>query len=125
MADHHSSGKHGGSDQQKHAYRRGGNDAANPDVSNRAVSKEGGVGGISGTGQALPHHGFDESAGESVGQEASFPAPDAGSTYQTGGSHLNRDRQEAVRKERLSGSTVAGQGRAGPDTAPGAPTRRE
>jgi hypothetical protein len=86
-------------------------------------------GGMSGTGQAFPHHGFgdEDSAAQAMADPAEIQAQQAsenGETYQAGGSHLNRLRQEETRKQRLSGSTVASAGRGGLDPAPGAPVRR-
>lgn len=95
----------------------------------RALQSAGGAGGISGTGQASPHHGFDDDDGRQAaanpaGDEARLPLPEAGSSYQAGGTHLNRDRQAETRKDRLAGSTIASRGRGGLDSAPGAPVRR-
>lgn len=117
MSDHRSSGKHSGED------------ALEPKAVRQAMRKEGGAGGVSGTGQALPHHGFDDDSGQEavanpVGEELKLPMPEAGDSYQTGGTHLNRVRQEETRKDRLAGSTVASEGRGGRDPAPGAPVSR-
>jgi hypothetical protein len=95
----------------------------------RALQSAGGAGGISGTGQASPHHGFDDDDGRQAaanpaGDEARLPMPETGSSYQTGGTHLNRDRQAETRKGRLAGSTIASGARGGLDAAPGAPLRR-
>ena len=96
----------------------------------RALQSAGGAGGISGTGQASPHHGFDDddggrqAAANPAGDEARLPMPETGSSYQTGGTHLNRDRQAETRKDRLAGGTIASAGRGGFDSAPGAPVRR-
>jgi hypothetical protein len=97
------------------------------ETTDRAIRREGGEGGLGGTGQAFPHHGFDEDTraaiAHPIGQEASLAAPGAGSTYQTGDNHLNRDHQEAVRKERSAGHAAANR-RAGSDATPGAATKR-
>ncbi|HET7332986.1 hypothetical protein [Dyella sp.] len=114
---------HRSSDQR--SSQRNDNDAIEPQAVSRALRKEGNAGGVSGTGQALPHHGFDaerrEALGNPVSDEAPLPVPGAGSSYQAGGTHLNRERQVATRKDRLSGSTVASKAHDGPDPAPGAP----
>jgi hypothetical protein len=127
MVEHRSSDKRSGGNQATRTYRQG-DEAARPTVVSQALRKDGGAGGISGTGQAFPHHGFDDDAGRSttanpIGEEASLPQPEIGSTYQAGGTHLNRDRQEQTRKDRFAGST-ASRRRAGPDAAPSAPARR-
>jgi hypothetical protein len=110
--------------------QRNDNDAIEPQAVSRALRKEGNAGGVSGTGQALPHHGFGdaerrEALGNPVSDEAQLPMPEAGSSYQAGGTHLNRERQVATRKDRLSGSTVASKAHNGLDPAPGAPANRE
>lgn len=93
------------------------------------TSKQGGAGGLSGTGQAFPHHGFgdEDSTAEAMTDPAEIQAQltaENGETYQAGGTHLNRLRQEETRKQRLSGRTVASAGHGGLDPAPGAPVRR-
>lgn len=129
MAEHRSSGQGSGSHREKASYRQQG-DEREPKAITKAMQKDGGAGGISGTGQAFPHHGFDEeeagkrAAGNPNGEEAALPMPDNGDTYQAGGTHLNRLRQEETRKTRLAGSTVASEGRGGLDPAPGAPVKR-
>ncbi|RUL78135.1 hypothetical protein [Dyella choica] len=113
----------------KVAYRQDGDERELKAV-RQAMRREGGAGGISGTGQALPHHGFGHEDGGRVamgtpaGGAMEFPMPENGDTYQAGGTHLNRLRQEATRKQRLSGSTIASKGRGWLDPAPGAPVRR-
>jgi len=130
MAEHRSSGQASDNHREQAAYRHNG-DEREPKAITQAVQKEGGTGGISGTGQAFPHHGFtDEEAGKQavnnpVGDEAALPMPDNGDSYQAGGNHLNRLRQQETRKQRLSGSTVASEGRGGLDPALGAPVKRE
>jgi hypothetical protein len=121
MAEHRSSDQRTGS-------RR--DDGSESKMATQAMQQEGGTGGVSGTGQAFPHHGFgDEDTGKEalenpVGDEAALPMPETGSTYQAGGTHLNRLRQQETRKDRLSGATVASEGRGGLDPAPGAPVKR-
>ncbi|HKT27123.1 hypothetical protein [Dyella sp.] len=130
MVEHRSSDLRSGSHRQKNAYRQNA-DEAQFDVATQAMKKAGGAGGISGTGQALPHHGFGdednerEVVGNPVGEEAALRMPENGDTYQAGGTHLNRLRQQETRKARLSGSTVASDPRGGLDPAPGAPIKRE
>ena len=130
MAGHQTTGKRNGGEQKKAPRQGSGDESTLPRVALRALQKEGGAGRVSGTGQAFPHHGFDDSDGSEAlgnpaGNEASLPAPKNGHTYQTGGTHLNRDRLEQTRKDRLSGATVASKGRGGMDPAPGAPVDRE
>lgn len=129
MTDHRSSEKHSGHNRNKSSYRQNSDEALEPKAVSQAMRRDGGAGGVSGTGQALPHHGFDDDAGRDavanpVGDETKLPMPEAGSTYQTGATHLNRIRQEETRKARLAGATVASEGQGGLDSAPGAPTRR-
>ncbi|RDS80739.1 hypothetical protein DWU98_12325 [Dyella monticola] len=126
MAGHQATGKRSSGGERKAARRENGDASAALLTETRALQKEGGAGRVSGTGQAFPHHGFDDSdggeaLGNPVGGEASLPEPENGRTYQAGGTHLNRDRQEQTRKERLSGATVASKGHGGMDPAPGAP----
>lgn len=129
MVEHRSSDQHSGSQREKATYRQRA-DETQSSVAAQATKKAGGAGGISGTGQALPHHGFGdddnerEALGNPVGEEAQMSMPENGNTYQAGGTHLNRLRQEETRKQRPSGSTVASEGRSGLDPAPGAPTKR-
>jgi hypothetical protein len=118
MTDHRSSQKRSGNNRNKSSYRQNSDEALEPKAVSQAMRKEGGAGGVSGTGQALPHHGFDDDAGREavanpVGDEAKLPMPEAGSTYQVGATHLNRIRQEETRKTRLAGATVASKGKGG------------
>ncbi|GAB2561170.1 hypothetical protein ISP15_15690 [Dyella jejuensis] len=129
MAVNHSSGKRDGHN-GKPSYRHHTDDAIESPAVSQATRGDGGAGGISGTGQAFPHHGFDDSIakdalGNPAGDEAALPMPENGSTYQTGGSHLHRERQEQLRKARLAGSSAASQGRGPADPAPGAPVDRD
>lgn len=129
MVEHRSSDQRSGSHRENAAYRQG-TDETQSNVAAQATKKAGGAGGISGTGQALPHHGFGdednerEALGNPVGEEVQMPMPENGDTYQAGGTHLNRFRQQETRKARLSGSTVASEARSGLDPPPGAPVRR-
>jgi hypothetical protein len=122
---------------------KGGTDANRPDASGgqperdavkpedevrKAIQPEGGAGGRSGTGQAQPHHGFDDASGqqamgEPVDKEAILPEPATGPDYQSGGSGLDLEQEVQERKQRESGvgSTKAhGPGR---DPPPGAPVK--
>ncbi|GLQ87644.1 hypothetical protein [Dyella flagellata] len=129
MAEHGSSDQRSNSHREPATYRQNGEEKELKAI-RQAMRKEGGAGGVSGTGQALPHHGFGHedtgavALGTPVGGQAELPMPENGATYQAGGTHLNRLRQEATRKQRLSGSTVASGGRGWLDPAPGAPVRR-
>ena len=128
MAEHRSSGQARSKHREQAGYRHNG-DEREPNAVTQAVQKEGGTGGISGTGQAFAHHGFtDEEAGKQavnnpVGDEAVLPMPDNGDSYQAGGNHLNRLRQQETRKQRLVGSTVAIERRGAADPAAGAPAK--
>jgi hypothetical protein len=95
------------------------NGGVEPRSVSQALRKEGHAGGVSGTGQAWPHHGFEE-----ADDEARLSTPDTGSSYQAGGTHLNRERQVATRKARLAGSTIASKAHDGRDPPPGAPASR-
>lgn len=117
MAEHRSSGK------------RNSGEAVELQVISRVLRREGHAGGVSGTGQAFPHHGFgevdeQELVDRPLGDAARLSMPDVGGTYQTGGTHLNRERQAAIRKDRLAGGTVASKAHDGRDPAPGVPTSR-
>ena len=120
MAEHRSSGKRSS----------GPNDeTVEPKAVSQALRRAGQAGGISGTGQAFPHHGFgevdeQELVDRPLSDEARLSTRDANGTYQTGGAHLNRERQVAIRKDRLAGSTVASKAHIGRDPAPGVPTSR-
>lgn len=99
------------------------------EVIRQAIQPEGGVGGRSGNGQALPHRGFDDTAGrEAVGQpvhaHAALPEPPTGPNYQTGGHGHDREQRVIERRQRESG--VGGTMKQGPglDSPPGAPLRR-
>ena len=111
MAEHRSSDKHNSAQDSTHTV--------DPRSVSQALRKEGNAGGVSGTGQALPHHGFDDAE-----DEAQLSASGTGSSYQAGRTHLNRERQEATRKVRLAGSTVASKAHDGRDPPPGAPASR-
>lgn len=98
MTAHRSSDNRRGSNMEKVSYRQRSNNEVELRSVSRALQSAGGAGGISGTGQALPHHGFDDDTRQKavtnpMGDEAKLPMPKAGSSYQTGGTHLNRDRQ--------------------------------
>lgn len=129
MAEYRSSERRSSGHYEPISYRRNGDEGELKAIK-QAMRREGGAGGVSGTGQALPHHGFghedsDEVAlGTLAGGQVELPMPENGASYQAGGTHLNRLRQEATRKQRLSGGTVASRGRGWLDPAPGAPIRR-
>lgn len=129
MVEHRSSDQRSGSPRGKTAYRQSA-DGTQSSVAAQAMKKAGGAGGISGTGQALPHHGFGdednerEAIGNPADEEAALSMPENGDTYQAGGTHLNRLRQQETRKQRLSGSTVASGARGGLDPPPGAPVKK-
>lgn len=121
MAEHRSTGRRNGGQNN--------DGASEPKVISQALRKEGNVGGVSGTGQAFPHRGFiqaDEQdvLGHPVGDHARLPEPEVDGTYQTGGTHLNRQRMVALRKHRLAGGTIASKAHDGLDPPPGAPASR-
>ncbi|MCW8806672.1 MAG: hypothetical protein OQK79_01005 [Rhodanobacter sp.] len=94
----------------------------------QAAKPEGGAGGRSGTGQAQPHHGFDDTSGEKakgepVDKDAILPEPDSGPSYQSGGSGLDLEQEVEERKQRESGVGKTFEHGPGMDPLPGAPSR--
>ena len=101
-------------------------------AADKAIEPAGGIGGVSGTGQMRPHHGFADptgqgALGEPVDPEAILPHPENGPPYQTGGVGLDRAQPVEERKRRESGEGspkghgADGQG-GGVDPPPGAPS---
>jgi hypothetical protein len=82
----------------------------------------------SGTGQKEPHHGFGDRNGNEVDRPASSddtPTPDAGASYQSGGTRQARAQQDEERKQRAGGAGVGHSPQGGADPAPGAPATRD
>jgi len=94
-----------------------------------ATQSEGGVGGRSGTGQAQPHHRFDDPTGrqatrQPVNEGAELPEPSTGADYQSGGRGMDREQRLQERKQRESGVGDTMKQGPGLDSPPGAPLRR-
>ncbi len=95
----------------------------------QAARSEGGVGGRSGTGQAQPHHGFDDrqgrkAMGEPEDPDNILPVPENGPGYQSGGTGL--DTQQQVTEAKQAESGAEGKSRSngpGMDPPPGAPVK--
>ncbi|EIL92259.1 hypothetical protein UU9_02384 [Rhodanobacter fulvus Jip2] len=82
---------------------------------------QGGLGGLSGTGQATPHHGLQPPGGKAalnppVG--GSVPASGVGASYQVGGTRQDRAQKDAERKADEAGRSPA-DSRGAADPAPG------
>jgi hypothetical protein len=77
----------------------------------------------SGTGQATPHHGVGDP--NELDADDMPPGPRTGSSYQSGGTRQDRERQEEERKQRHGGTGVAHSPQGGADPAPGAPATRD
>lgn len=94
-----------------------------------ALRAEGGAGGRSGTGQAQPHHGYDEregqgALGQPVDPESMLPEAPVGPDYQSGGRGQDHELQVDERKTGGLGDRKGRDPRGGADPAPGAPVQR-
>ncbi|BDU20782.1 hypothetical protein [Dyella sp. GSA-30] len=96
-----------------------------------AMQGRGDTQGRSGVGQENPHHGFDNRDGstftsELVDSAAEFPEPMMGTTYQCGGTGLDRDVLEEERKAKERGGSWKSPRvpRGARDPSPGAPVNR-
>lgn len=94
-----------------------------------ALHAEGGTGGRSGTGQAQPHHGYDEregrdALGQPVDPDSELPPAPTGPGYQSGGSGQDREPQVHERKTGGLGDHAGRDPRGAADPAPGVPVER-
>jgi hypothetical protein len=96
-----------------------------------AMQGRGDTQGRSGIGQENPHHGFDDRdgrtfAGDPVDSAVEFPEPVMGTTYQSGGTGLDRDVLEEERKAKERGGSWKSPRapRGARDPSPGVPVNR-
>lgn len=96
-----------------------------------AMQGRGDTHGHSGVGQENPHHGFDDRdgrtlIGEPIDTAVEFPEPVMGTTYQCGGTGLDRDVLEEERKAKENGGSWKSprSPRGARDPSPGAPVSR-
>lgn len=82
-------------------------------------TSEGGQGGVSGTGEARPHHGRED------GDEQGAAGERTGPSYQSGGTAVDRSQKVAERKAQEGTAGPPADAAGGPGTSPGTPLGKD